>query len=236
MALARLALKNLQQRASYSASLLAKNVTATAPPEKQRLASQFLRGLSSTAEEKAAGGHEVAVQEGGKKPKLSPRQRGRRGGNLWRRDGRDFVPALWGNTERADMFPSGVGNALVQATENINRLLENIAPPQMLGRAREHEDSYKLQYQMPGVGKDEVKITVEDGVLSIRGEHKDQEEHDSDDKSWSSSSYGYYNTSLMLPEDAKLDEIKAEMKDGVLNIVIPKAQKANKDVKEVEVR
>ncbi|XP_042000460.1 26.5 kDa heat shock protein, mitochondrial-like [Salvia splendens] len=230
MALARLALKNLQQRASYSASLLAKNVTATAPPEKQRLASQFLRGLSSTAEEKAAGGHEVAVQEGGKKPKLSPRQRGRRGGNLWRRDGRDFVPALW------DMFPSGVGNALVQATENINRLLENIAPPQMLGRAREHEDSYKLQYQMPGVGKDEVKITVEDGVLSIRGEHKDQEEHDSDDKSWSSSSYGYYNTSLMLPEDAKLDEIKAEMKDGVLNIVIPKAQKANKDVKEVEVR
>ncbi|KAL1554152.1 26.5 kDa heat shock protein, mitochondrial-like [Salvia divinorum] len=217
MALARLALKNWQQRSSY----LAKNVTATTT-------SQFLRGLSSTAEEKAAvGGHEVAVQEGGKKPKLSPRRRGR---NLWRRDGRDFVPALW------DIFPSGVGNALVQATENINRLLENIAPPQMLGRAREHDDSYKLRYQMPGVGKDEVKITVEDGVLSIRGEHKDQEEHDSDDESWSSSSYGYYNTSLLLPEDAKVDEIKAEMKDGVLNIVIPKAQKANKDVKEDEVR
>ncbi|KAG6413304.1 hypothetical protein SASPL_126013 [Salvia splendens] len=198
MALARLALKNLQQRASYSASLLAKNVTATAPPEKQRLASQFLRGLSSAAEEKAAGAHEVAVQE--------------------------------------DMFPSGVGNALVQATGNINRLLENIASPQMLGRAKEHDDSYRLRYQMPGVGKDEVKITVEDGVLSIRGEHKDQEEHDSDDESWSSSSYGYYNTSLLLPEDAKLDEIKAEMKDGVLNIVIPKAQKAHKDVKEVEVR
>ncbi|XP_057786864.1 26.5 kDa heat shock protein, mitochondrial [Salvia miltiorrhiza] len=202
MALARLALKNLQQRASYSGSLLAKNAA-----EKQRW---FLRGLSSAAEEKA---HEVAVQEaeGGKKPKR------RRGGNLWRRDGRDFVPALW------DMFDfhRGLGNAL----ENINRVVEKIAP-----QAREHEDSYKLRYEMPGMGKDDVKITVEDRILSIRGEH--QQKEDSDDEFWSSSTY---NTSLLLPEDAKLDEIKAEMKDGVLNILIPKAEKAHKDVKEVEV-
>lgn len=135
----------------------------------------------------------------------------------------------------ADIFPSGLGNALIQATENINRLLENVAPPQLMGRAKEHDDSYKLQYHMPGLGKDEVKITVEDGVLSIKGEHKDEKEHDSDYEFWSSSSYGYYNTSLFLPDDAKVDEIKAEMKDGVLNIVIPKNEKANKDVKEVKV-
>ncbi|KAH6771881.1 HSP20-like chaperones superfamily protein [Perilla frutescens var. frutescens] len=228
MALARLALKNLQQRASYSASLLARNVTAAAPPERQRWASQFLRGLSSAAEENVGSAHEVAVQEGGKKSKLSPRRRSRRGaGSLSRRDGRDFVPALW------DIFPSGLGNALIQATENMNKLLETIAPP--MGQVREHDDSYKLRYQMPGLGKDEVKITVEDGVLSIRGEHKDEKEEEGDDESWSSSSYGYYNTSLLLPEDAKVDEIKAEMKDGVLNIVIPKTERLNKDVKEVHV-
>lgn len=49
-------------------------------------------------------------------------------------------------------------------------------------------------------------------------------------------SYGYYNTSLLLPEYAKIDEIKAEMKDGVLNVVIPKSESGTKDVKEVEVQ
>lgn len=262
MAIARLALKNLQQRGSYSASILARNIAAAPPSKKQRWASQFLRGLSSTAEETAGGAHEVAVHEGGKKPKLSPRRRSKRGGGLWRRDGRDFAPAIWGNPNVAinlkslfislgvasiaaslkltkhlvaDIFPSGLGNVLVQATENINRLLENVAPSQLMGRAREHDDSYKLRYHMPGIGKDDVKITVEDGVLSIRGEHKDHQEEEDDDEMWSSSSYGYYSTSLLLPEDAKINEIKAEMKDGVLNIVIPKTERAKKDVKEVQV-
>lgn len=110
MAIARLALKNLQQRGSYSASILARNITAAAPSEKQRWASQFLRGLSSAAEEKAAGAHEVAVHEGGKKPKLSPRHRSKRGGGLWRRDGRDFPPALWGNSNIAIFISLGIAS------------------------------------------------------------------------------------------------------------------------------
>lgn len=115
-------------------------------------------------------------------------------------------------------------------------LMENLSPSQLIGRAREHDDSYKLRYHMPGLGKEDVKITVEDGVLSIRGEHKEEEEEGSDDEFWSARSYGYYNTSLVLPEDAKVDEIKAEMKDGVLNIVIPKTEGAKKDAKEVQVQ
>lgn len=138
--------------------------------------------------------------------------------------------------DHAELFPSGLGNALVQATENINRLMENLTPSHLIGRAKEHDDSYKLRYHMPGLAKDDVKITVEDGVLNIKGEHKEEEEEGSDDEFWSAASYGYYNTSVALPEDAKVDEIMAEMKDGVLNIVIPKNEKANKDVKQVQVQ
>ncbi|KAI3463406.1 hypothetical protein Pfo_020069 [Paulownia fortunei] len=234
MALARLALKNLQQRASSSSSsssspsLLSRNLTHISSAQKQRWGSQLLRGLSSAAEEKPNASQEVAVAEGGKKSKLFPRRRSRR--SLWRRSDRDFVPALW------EFFPSGLGNALVQATENINRLMENLSPSHLMGRAKEHDDSYKLRYHMPGLGKENVKITVEDGVLSIRGEHKEEEEEGSDDEHWSARSYGYYNTSVLLPDDAKVDEIKAEMKDGVLHIVIPKTEGAKKDVKEVQVQ
>lgn len=94
MAVARLALKNLQQRAS-SASLLSRNVTDISRAQKQRWASQLLRGLSSAAEEKPDSAREVAVAEGGKKSKLPQRRRNRRGG-LWRSNNRDMVPALWG--------------------------------------------------------------------------------------------------------------------------------------------
>lgn len=70
--------------------------------------------------------------------------------------------------------------------------------------------------------KEDVKITIDDGVLTIKGEHKEEKD---DDEHWSStSSYGYYNTSLILPDDAKADDIKAELKDGVLTLIIPKTQ------------
>lgn len=104
-----------------------------------------------------------------------------------------------------------------------------------MGRVKEQDECYKLRFEVPGLGKDEVNITVDDGVLKIKGEHKEEEEDGSDDEFWSAKSYGYYNTSLLLPDDAKVDEIKAELKDGVLNITIPRTEKPKKDVKEVEI-
>lgn len=93
-----------------------------------------------------------------------------------------------------------------------------------------------LRFELPGLSKEDLKVTIDDGVLTISGEHKEENEDDSDDESWSAaSSYGYYHTSLLLPEDAKTDEVMAELKDGVLTIVIPRTEKSKKDVKEVKV-
>ncbi|KAK6127995.1 hypothetical protein DH2020_038256 [Rehmannia glutinosa] len=197
MALARLALKNLQQRAS-SSSLWAQ---ISSPAQKQRSwGSQLLRGLSSAAEEKpGAAAHEVAVAEGGKKSKLFPRRRSRRG--LWRRNNRDFAPALW------EFFPYGLGNALVQATENMNKPIENLSPWHLGVVRKNTTTATNSGMKCRGQAKEDVKITVEDGVPSIRGEHKEEEEEGSDDSI-----------------------------DGVLNIVIPKSEKAKKDVKEVQVQ
>lgn len=137
----------------------------------------------------------------------------------------------------AEFFPSGLGNALMQATENINRLFENmnVTPWSLSGRVKEKDDHYKVRYDMPGISKEELKITIDDGVLSIKGEHKEEKQEEEDDEYWASSSYGYYNTSLVLPDDAKADEVKAELKDGVLTITIPRDEKAKKDVKHVTV-
>lgn len=104
---------------------------------------------------------------------------------------------------------------------------------------KEKDDHYKIRYEVPGLTRDDVRITVHDGVLSIRGEQRKGEEGEgSDDEQhyWSAAGYGYYyNTSLVLPEDAKADEIKAELKDGVLCITVPRTEKPKSDVREVEV-
>ncbi|PIN10392.1 Alpha crystallin [Handroanthus impetiginosus] len=108
-----------------------------------------------------------------------------------------------------------------------HRAIIAIAPSQLIGRAKEQDDCYKLRCHVPGLGKDDVKITVDDGVLNIRGERKEEEEEGSNDEFWLARSYGYYNSSVVLPEDAK---------DGVLNIVISKSERVKKDVKEIEVQ
>ncbi|XP_019244753.1 PREDICTED: 26.5 kDa heat shock protein, mitochondrial [Nicotiana attenuata] len=221
MALARLALKNVQQRmASSPSTTFFRNVDNL---QKLRWSSQLVKRFSTAGEgENRTEKREVAVSEGGKKSKLFPRGRGR--GSLWRRHNPDFAPAL------LDVLPVGLGNALIQASENINRLFENlnVTQSQLMGRYKEDNKSYKIKYAVPGLGKEDVKITVEDGILSttrkitMKGERKEEQEEGSNDEFWSSRSYGYYDNSIVLPEDAKVDEIKAEMKDGVLTLTIPR--------------
>ncbi|XP_006346594.1 26.5 kDa heat shock protein, mitochondrial [Solanum tuberosum] len=228
MSLARLALKS-----NPSVRHLNNNI------QKQRWCSELVRRFSTESEKEqvadlAGNGksekQQVAVSDSAKKSKLFPRRRRR--GNLWTRNEPHFAPALFEN------LPTGLGNALLQATENINKIFDNLNlnPSQLLGRYKEDDKNYKIRYDVPGLGKNDVKIMVEDGILTIKGEHKEEkEEEGSDDEFWSSRSYGYYNNSIVLPEDAKVDEIKAEMKDGVLTITIPKSEKPKKEVKEIEV-
>lgn len=82
----------------------------------------------------------------------------------------------------------------------------------------EDTDAYRLRIDMPGFSKEEVKVTVEGDQLVIEGEQNAEKSDDG----WSSHSYENYNTRLTLPEHVKLDEVKAELKNGMLRIVIPK--------------
>lgn len=90
----------------------------------------------------------------------------------------------------------------------------------------ENENELKMRFDMPGLSKEDVKVSVEDGVLVIKGSHKKEEEGEKD--SWSARSYSSYNTRLALPENCEMDKIKAELKDGVLNITIPKGKVESK--------
>jgi HSP20 family protein len=131
---------------------------------------------------------------------------------------------------------AGLGSALSQVAETLSRPLDRLRP--LLGKVREDEEVYRLRFEVPGLGKDDVRVTVEDGALVIRGEKMVRDEHGGDDGDewWSASSYGCYHASLLLPEDARADGITAEVKNGVLYVAVPRAPGRERNVTEVEVQ
>ncbi|GMJ00503.1 heat shock protein 21 [Hibiscus trionum] len=94
---------------------------------------------------------------------------------------------------------------------------------------KDDEHEIKMRFDMPGLAKDDVKVSVEDDILVIKGEQKKEESHDD----WENRNYSSYDTSLQLPDNCDKDKIKAELKNGVLFISIPKTKVERKviDVK-----
>jgi len=88
----------------------------------------------------------------------------------------------------------------------------------------EDKDSYKLNLDLPGVKKEDVKLSYNQGTLTISGERKQESESKDAKFHRIERSYGSYYRSFTLPEKIKEDEIQAEFKDGTLTITIPKAE------------
>ncbi len=98
----------------------------------------------------------------------------------------------------------------------------------------EDKDKYTLQLDLPGVKKEDVKISFVNGQLSISGERVQEEEHKDAKCHRIERVFGKYYRSFNLPDHIKSDDISAEFKDGQLTITIPKAEEAKP--KEIEIK
>jgi len=100
---------------------------------------------------------------------------------------------------------------------------------------RVDDDAYYIELDLPGVKKDDIEITTEDNILTVSGERKMREELKEDDYYKVESRYGKFSRSFTLPEDADVENIHAEMKNGVLEVIIPKRKDIHQ-VKKIEIK
>lgn len=99
----------------------------------------------------------------------------------------------------------------------------------------ETDASYLIKAEIPGVNKEDVKVTLQDGILTISGERRQEKEEKGKKYHRIERSYGSFVRSFSMPDDADESTVKAEFKDGMLNVTLPKSEKAKNKPKKIEV-
>jgi HSP20 family protein len=99
----------------------------------------------------------------------------------------------------------------------------------------ETDGGYQIKAEIPDVKKEDVKVTLEDGVLTIQGERKQEKEENGKKYHRVERSYGSFVRIFTLPDLVDEGKVKAEFKDGVLNLQLPKSEKAKPKSIEVTV-
>ena len=103
-------------------------------------------------------------------------------------------------------------------------------------RITEDKDIFNINMEMPGIPKDEVKISLENNVLSISGTKTQSSKTEDTNLIMNEIYYGEFCRSFNLTDEIKKDAIEAEFKEGMLHITLPKVEEAKPIVKEIKVK
>ncbi|KAF6143719.1 hypothetical protein GIB67_038798 [Kingdonia uniflora] len=101
---------------------------------------------------------------------------------------------------------------------------------------RETPEAHVFKADLPGLNKEEVKVEVEEGrVLQISGERSREKEEKNDKWHRVERSSGRFMRRFRLPENTKVEEVKAQMENGVLTVVVPKQEESKPEVKSIDI-
>jgi len=112
---------------------------------------------------------------------------------------------------------------LAELTQSSNQFLSGWMPAVDLF---EDKDSLHLKAELPGMNKEDIAISVHEGVLTLSGERKLDEKFQSAEVYRSERSLGRFQRTLTLPTQVDAENVKAQYKDGILTVKLPKAEQS----------
>lgn len=133
-------------------------------------------------------------------------------------------------------FPFSSNNNNNNALINTSAARETSAIANTRVDWRETPEAHVFNVDLPGMKKEEVKVEVEDGrVLQISGERSREQEQKDDRWHRVERSSGKFMRRFRLPENAKMDQVKAAMENGVLTVTVPKEEEKKPEVKSIQI-
>jgi HSP20 family protein len=117
-----------------------------------------------------------------------------------------------------------------------NTDVDNLAGFAPLVNTREGEYAYHVEVDLPGVKKEDIHVDIKERILTISGERKTKNEVKKKDYHKIESFYGSFQRSFTLPENVDMENIEANCEDGVLEVVIPKMKKIDKEIKQIKIK
>jgi HSP20 family protein len=138
---------------------------------------------------------------------------------------------------------------LEEMSTRLNRLFEQPGRPRQVAEnggmsladwapavdVQETDGEYLIKADLPAVKKEDVRVEVEDGMLSVSGERKQEKEEQGKRFHRIERAYGRFERRLALPTEVDAKKIAAEFKDGVLHVHLPKSPTARPQAIEVKV-
>ena len=99
----------------------------------------------------------------------------------------------------------------------------------------ETPQQYSIRAEIPGMKKEDVKISINKNCLTISGEKKEEKKTGDQKFHRMESYYGSFQRSFVLPEGIKADKVEANFKDGVLSITVPKSEETKEKTVDIKV-
>ncbi len=121
------------------------------------------------------------------------------------------------------VFDELMGRSFRRAFGDENAMRGSWVPPVDI---RENKDGLEIVTELPGFKAEDVDVTVENGVLSIRGERKLEEAKDDETYHRVERSYGVFERTFTLPNSVDVEKINAKFKDGVMKLSLPKREES----------
>ncbi len=100
----------------------------------------------------------------------------------------------------------------------------------------ETEKEYLIRAELPAVKKEDIQVTLDNGVITIKGERRQQKEDKNEKFHRVENFYGSFERSFSVPENVKADAIRCDSKDGVLSVHIPKAEVSKQKPQQIAVQ
>jgi HSP20 family protein len=100
----------------------------------------------------------------------------------------------------------------------------------------ETEKEFVIRAELPAVKKEDVQVTVDQGIITIKGERKQQKEEKTEKFHRVENFYGSFERSFSLPDSVNTDAIRCESKDGILTVHIPKTETQKQEPKKIAIQ